>query len=82
MKKLIVALCFTCALMVAAQAADKKGGGKKPALTEEQKAARKELMEKYDANKDGKLDEGERAKIPADELQKAGMAKGHAKKKA
>ena len=92
MKKLLVALCFTCALALAANAADaggeKKEGtkseGKKPARTAEQKAAYKALVEKYDANKDGKLDKEEKAKISAEELEKAGMSKpkGQAKKAA
>jgi len=74
MKKLIVALCFTCVLAVAAHAEDKPAAksDKKP-LTAEQKTARKALVEKYDTNKDGKLDKEERAKISADELEKAGF---------
>ncbi|MEY4387603.1 MAG: hypothetical protein RLY20_2886 [Verrucomicrobiota bacterium] len=86
MKKLIVALCFTCVLALAAHAEDKAEGkkseSKKPALTAEQKSARKALVEKYDTNKDGKLDKEERAKISAEELEKAGYAKakGEAKK--
>jgi hypothetical protein len=50
---------------------------KRPALTAEHKAARKELVGKYDANKDGKLDIDERKKIaPEDKvkLKKAGAA--------
>ena len=82
MKKLIVALCFACAVTLAARAQDKPAEGKqeskKPAPTAEQKAARKALMEKYDANKDGKLDKEEKAKITPEELEKAGM---HATKK-
>ena len=78
MKKLLVALCITCALAVAAHAEDKaeaaKPAAKKTTLTAEQKTARKSLVEKYDANKDGKLDKEERAKISADELEKAGYA--------
>jgi len=85
MKKLLVALCFTCALALAAHAEDKAEGGKseakKPQLTAEQKAARKALVEKYDTNKDGKLDKEERAKIPAEELEKAGVAKAKGKEK-
>ncbi len=78
MKKLLVALCFTCALALAAHAADAPEGAKpeakKPTLTAEQKAARKALLEKYDANKDGKLDKEERAKITEEEREKAGYA--------
>ena len=78
MKKLLVALCFTCVLAIAAHAEDKPEGAKpeakKPTLTAEQKAARKALLEKYDANKDGKLDKEERAKITEEEREKAGYA--------
>ncbi len=35
----------------------------RPKLTEEQKAQRTALIAKYDANKDGKLDKEERAKV-------------------
>jgi hypothetical protein len=58
---------------------------KKPALTEEQKKARKELLSKYDANKDGKLDKEERAKITDEDkarLKKAGLTPKKAGKKA
>lgn len=77
-------LCFTCALAVAAQAAEgtetKKKHQGKPA-TAERKAIQKEILEKYDANKDGKLDKQERAKISTEDkakMQKAGV--GHKKK--
>jgi len=85
MKKLLTALCFTCALAVAAQAdegteAKNKHQGKPP--TPEQKAVQKEILEKYDTNKNGKIDKDERAKIsPEDKakMEKAGMGR---KKKA
>lgn len=57
---------------------------KKPA-TSEQKALRKQMVEKYDANKDGKLDKEEIAKISeADQktLKEAGVKLGAARKKA
>lgn len=87
MKKLLVALCVTSALAIAAHAADegkeKKAEGKRPPMTAEQKTLMKEITAKYDENKDGKLDKEERAKISADDkakMQAAGL--GHAKKKA
>jgi hypothetical protein len=40
----------------------------------EKKALRKELLEKYDTNKDGKLDKEERAKISAEDKEKAEKA--------
>lgn len=86
MKKLLFALSLICVLAVAANAEEKKAEGKaegkKPALTAEQKALKKEMAEKYDTNKDGKLDKEERAKISEDDkakMEKAGL--GHAKKK-
>lgn len=81
MKKLLIALCITTAIAIAAHAeAPKKEGGakKRPQLTEEQKKLNKEIKEKYDTNKDGKLDKEERAKISAEDkakLEKAGLGK-------
>ena len=76
MKKVIVALCFTCALVMAAQAQEKKDKA-----TPEQKTARKELLDKYDTNKDGKLDKDERAKMSAEDKEKFEKAGGGKKKK-
>jgi len=75
MKKLLVALCITSAIAIAAHAADegkekKKGEGKHPEMTAEQKALRKEMLEKYDANKDGKIDKDERAKVSEEDKSK------------
>jgi hypothetical protein len=85
MKKLLMALCITCVLALVAQADDtkeNKEAKKKAAPTAEQKTARKALVGKYDANKDGKLDKEERAKVSSEELEKAGYAKkGEGKKK-
>ena len=64
------------------RAADADNGGKKRAkLTEEQRKLRQELLEKYDTNKDKKLDKQERAKISKEDkekLEKAGLVR-HAK---
>ncbi len=61
------------------RAADADSPGKKrPRLTEEQRKLRKELVEKYDANKDGKLDKEERAKISKEDkekMEKAGLGR-------
>lgn len=76
MKKLLIALCFTCALALVVQAEDAKPGKKKHEQTAEQKALKKDLLAKYDVNKDGKLDQGERAKINTEDkakMQKAGL---------
>jgi|TARA_R110000868_G_scaffold183170_3_gene424335 hypothetical protein len=42
----------------------------RPQLTEEQKKQRAELIAKYDANKDGKLDKEERAKVNEEDRKK------------
>ena len=88
MKKTILAVCCTCALALVAQAGDddkKPEAGKKHEPTAEQKALRKEMLEKYDTNKDGKLDKEEKAKMSAEDkakMQKArGQSQGEAHKK-
>ena len=79
MKKLIMACAaLLCATAISLNAAEKDK--EKAKLTQEQKALRKEIASKYDANKDGKLDKEERAKISDDDkvkLKKAGLAPGH-----
>lgn len=83
MKKLLLALCFICALTLVAQAGDEKGGKKRPEQTAEQKLIMKDMLAKYDANKDGKLDKTERAKISTEDkakMEKAGLT--HKKKDA
>lgn len=82
MKKLLIALSLIGALALAAQAGEGKKERKK--LTDEQKAVYKELLAKYDANKDGKLDKEERAKMSAEDkekAQKAGLGRKKAEKK-
>ena len=68
MKKLLIAACITCALSIAAYAAE--GEAKKSGPTAEQKAIRKELVEKYDADKNGKLSKEEKAKMTPEDLAK------------
>lgn len=81
MKKLLIALCITTAIAIAAHAeAPKKEGGakKRPQLTEEQKKVRKEITTKYDSNKNGRLDKEERSKMSTEDkekLEKAGLGK-------
>ena len=73
MKKLLVALCFSCALALAVQAQDAKP---KSTLTAEQKALKKELTDKYDTNKNGRLDKEEKSKMSTedkDKWEKAGL---------
>ena len=68
-----------CALAITAKAADATD---KPKLTDEQKAQRKALIEKYDANKDGKLDKEERTKMTKEDKDKWQSVAGAPKKKA
>ncbi len=80
MKKFSIAIaCLTCALSLTAYA----GEGKRK-LTPEQRALRKEMLEKYDTNKNGKLDKKERAQISKEDkerMEKAGLGrKKHALK--
>ena len=44
----------------------------KPPKSQERKGAPKELLEKYDTNKDGKLDKEERSKISPEDRKKMG----------
>ena len=82
MKKfVIVALGLLTASALTVSAAEKKE--KKP-LTEEQQKLMKELVEKYDTNKNGKLDADELAKMSDDDKKKAkdaGLPLGGGKKK-
>ena len=84
MKKLLqIALGILCVTALTVSAADepKKEGKKKVELTEEQKAIRKEMVEKYDTNKDGKLDKEEREKMSKEDKEKWAKAFPHHKKK-
>ena len=87
MKKLF-ALALSLSLLgglspVIVRAADADSGGKKhPKAAEARRTLRKEMLEKYDTNKNGKLDKQERAKISKEDqekLEKAGLVR-HAKK--
>ena len=67
MKKLLGIAALVCALALTASAAE----GKKKQLTDEQKKTKKELLDKYDTNKDGKIDKDEKAKMSKEDLAKA-----------
>lgn len=82
MKKLIIATCLTCALVVAASAAEGEAKKeKKPSPAAEQKALRKELVDKYDTNKNSRLDKKERAQMTPEDLEKWNNLAAAAKKK-
>ena len=74
LRSIAIALTICCAFVFTTRGADK--------LTDEQKAERKGLIEKYDKNKDGKLDKEERGAMSAEDKEKFGkLAGGGAKKK-
>jgi hypothetical protein len=80
LRVLAITLGLCCAVVFSARAAD----GDKPEKkgpTEEQKTARKELIEKYDKNKDGKLDKEERGAMSAEDKEKWSKATGGGAKK-
>lgn len=77
MKKLLVAAVgLLCAAAIVVQAQDAKPPKKE--LSPEQQAVMKEMLAKYDTNKNGKLDKEERAKITKEDKEKmvkAGLMK-------
>ena len=76
MKKLLVAaLGLLCATAIVVQAQDAKP---KKDLTPEQQTVMKEMLAKYDTNKDGKIDKTERAAMSQedkDKMTKVGLNK-------
>jgi hypothetical protein len=73
-KVLAIVLGLVCAASLTALAA----GGKATPRTEEQEKVWKEVLDKYDENKDKTLDKTEQSKISkedADKLTKAGLGK-------
>jgi hypothetical protein len=75
MKKLLSAVCMATILALTAHAADgdttsDAAKPKKPEMTAEQKAFRKEMVAKYDTNKDGKLSKEERAAMSPEDKAK------------
>jgi hypothetical protein len=82
LRALILAVGLSSALALTAGAQDgekkKADAPKRPPLTDEQKAVRKEIVEKYDKDKDGKLSPDERKSISAEDrakMQKAGLGR-------
>ena len=77
MKKIIILVAgVCCALSITLNV----GAAGKPELTDDQKKVQKEMLEKYDANKDGKLDKDERAKMSQEDKDKWAKAFPHKKK--
>jgi hypothetical protein len=69
-RALILAVGLCGAMALTAGAADKSQAKKRTPPTKEQKAAMKELRDKYDMDKDGKLSKEERAAISAEDKSK------------
>ena len=80
MKKTLIAALLASALVASVQAGE--GKGKKHEGSPEQKALHKQMLEKYDTNKDGKLDKDERAKMSKEDREKLRNASGEHKKDA
>lgn len=85
LRAMILALGLCGALALNVRADDEKKPDepkqKRPPLTEEQKALRKSMTEKYDANKDGKLSADERKAFSAEDKEKWSKAFPPRKKK-
>jgi hypothetical protein len=80
MKKSLLAILVISALTISVQAGDK--GKKHGSASPEAKAFRKEMLEKYDTNKDGKIDKEEKAKVSAEDKEKMKKAQAEAHKDA
>jgi hypothetical protein len=79
--RFIVRTSVALAAHAADEAREKKGEGKRSEVTAEQKALRKEMVEKYDTNKDGKPDKEERAKMSEEDKAKMKEARAPKAKK-
>jgi hypothetical protein len=80
MKKLLAIALGVALLGIIGVQAEEKKEGEKHEMTAEQKKLKKEMTAKYDANKDGKLDKEERAKMSEEDKKKckdAGLSGGH-----
>jgi hypothetical protein len=76
LRALILAVGLVSCLALTATADDEKKPEtpKRGQLTEEQRTVRKEMIAKYDKNKDGKLDAEERKSISAEDKEKLKQA--------
>lgn len=88
MKKLLSIIVVGIVFAGAASAGDQEtksdsadGGKKKAAPGAEQKALRKELIQKYDANKNGRLDKQEKSKMTPEDQAKWNSVAAAAKEK-
>lgn len=87
MKKLLTIATLSVALACAANAADGNHKAEdapaknKPAVATEKKALKKELLDKYDTNKNKRLDKEERSKMTPEDLEKWNSISGPPKAK-
>jgi hypothetical protein len=83
MQKLLLTAFLCTSFLVTVRADDEKTPPRrnKGQLTEEQRNLMKELRAKYDKNKDGKLDEKERAAMSAEDKDRMAKAGFVARKK-
>jgi hypothetical protein len=81
LRSIILAIGLCSAMAITASAADPAQKKQRTPLTEEQKATKKELMEKYDKNKDGKLSKEEKDAMSAEDKAKLEKIQPPAKKK-
>jgi hypothetical protein len=71
MKKLLAIMLGIAVLgLVSVKAEEKKKEGEHHKMTEEQKKVMKDMVAKYDTDKDGKLGKEEREKMSADDKKK------------
>lgn len=82
MKKLIIAIALTSAMALTSVAGDAKKEKKNDAASQERKALHKQMLEKYDTNKDGTLDKDEKAKISKEDKERLKNAMAERKKNA
>lgn len=84
MKKILVAVMgMLCATALVVNAQDTTAAKPAKKLTAEQEALNKEMLAKYDTDKNGKIDKTERTKISAEDkekMTKAGLLKAPKKK--
>ena len=77
-------LVIAVGLLIAGAVTVSAAGGSKKEMTPDQQKLKTEMTTKYDANKDGKIDEQEAAKISSEDkakMKEAGVRLGPGKKK-
>lgn len=78
----LTAIAVCCMVATAGEGKKKGAEGKRPPMSAEQKEFQKKMVEKYDANKDGKLDKEESSKMSDEDKAKRKELFPHAAKSA